>query len=405
MKERFGNICIGMISLVTILLGFLSPANATGSYQFTAIMIGTQTVGPFGINDAGQIVGGYDRQGIILNGSSYNMFNVPGTLGTTLTGINNSGEVVGIYNPAGALSSNSTFLLSNNTFTPITMAGAGIIGAYGINNLGQVVGSFSAGYSGDSSGERGFIYSGGNFTYISPFGMAFRGINDKGQICGEAVGLNAAWTGFLYSGGVFTYFNVPNAYSTAPQGINNLGQIVGYYDDSTGLQHGFLRNSDGTFITIDGPDGIITTLNGINNLGQIVGWTDSKGFVATPTAITVTIDIRPWSKLNPINYKSRGVLPVAILSTDDFDAPNKVDQNSLTFGAAGDEKSLAFCNRRPKDIARDGSKDDLVCHFFIEVAGFECGDTEGILKGKTMDGVAIEGKDLVKIINCKKTTH
>jgi hypothetical protein len=117
--------------------------------------------------------------------------------------------------------------------------------------------------------------------------------------------------------------------------------------------------------------------------------------------INIDIDIRPWSKRNPINYKGHGILPVAILSTEDFDAPSQVDQKSLTFGATGNEKSLAFCNRRPKDVSRDGSRDDLICHFYIEIAGFKCGDTEGILKGKTVSGISIEGEDLVRILNCK----
>jgi hypothetical protein len=121
----------------------------------------------------------------------------------------------------------------------------------------------------------------------------------------------------------------------------------------------------------------------------------------SPATIPITIDIRPWSKRNPVNYKGHGILPVAILSNDDFDAPSQVDQNSLTFGATGDEKSLAFCNRKPRNVRRDGSKDDLVCYFYVEVAGFKCGETKGILKGMTTSGIPIEGEDLVRIINCK----
>ena len=53
-----------------------------------------------------------------------------------------------------------------------------------------------------------------------------------------------------------------------------------------------------------------------------------SGNVGTPVSMAeVTIDIRPWSKRNPINYKKgHGILPVAILSTEDFDAPSQVDQ-------------------------------------------------------------------------------
>jgi hypothetical protein len=128
-----------------------------------------------------------------------------------------------------------------------------------------------------------------------------------------------------------------------------------------------------------------------------------SGNVGTPVSMAeVAIDIRPWSKRNPINYKKgHGILPVAILSTEDFDAPSRVDKDSLTFGATGNEQSLAFCDHKPKGRKRGGLKDDLVCYFYVDVAEFSCGDTMGILKGKTLDGIVIEGKDLVRIIHCK----
>lgn len=37
----------------------------------------------------------------------------------------------------------------------------------------------------------------------------------------------------------------------------------------------------------------------------------------------------------------------------------------------------------------------------VRLAGFQCGDTEGILKAKMIDGTPIEGKDSVIIIPCK----
>ena len=116
---------------------------------------------------------------------------------------------------------------------------------------------------------------------------------------------------------------------------------------------------------------------------------------------TVAIDIKPGSYPNSINPKSKGKIPVAILSTKDFNAPKMVDRDSLTFGSTGDESSLAFCNPKGEDINRDRLK-DLVCHFYTEDTGFLCGDTEGILKGKTKDGTPIEGRDSVRINPCKK---
>ncbi len=43
------------------------------------------------------------------------------------------------------------------------------------------------------------------------------------------------------------------ASSTVPTAINASGEVVGYYDDSTGV-HGFIDDK-GTFITIDPPGG------------------------------------------------------------------------------------------------------------------------------------------------------
>ena len=111
----------------------------------------------------------------------------------------------------------------------------------------------------------------------------------------------------------------------------------------------------------------------------------------------VTIDIKPGSQTNPINIKSRGNIPVAILSTPDFNAPAMVNKTSLTFGKTGDEQSLAFCNKRGQDVNGDRLL-DLVCHFKTRLTGFQLGDTEGILKGLTVDGISIEGRDAVRIV-------
>jgi hypothetical protein len=109
----------------------------------------------------------------------------------------------------------------------------------------------------------------------------------------------------------------------------------------------------------------------------------------------VDIDIKPGSETNPINTRSKGKIPVAILSTVDFAAPSMVDTISLTFGKTGDEVSLALCNN--EDINADGLA-DLMCHFYTQFTGFQVGDTEGILKGQTIDGIPIEGFDSVNIL-------
>lgn len=54
-------------------------------------------------------------------------------------------------------------------------------------------------------------------------------------------------------------FNAPGAGSgpgqgTTPEGISPLGIVYGYYIDSNGVAHGFLRNWNGNFTTFDDPE-------------------------------------------------------------------------------------------------------------------------------------------------------
>ena len=136
--------------------------------------------------------------------------------------------------------------------------------------------------------------------------------------------------------------------------------------------------------------------------GYAVGAASSADIIegCGPSVIEVTIDIKPGSDPNSINPKSKGKIPVAILSTPDFDAPSEVRRDSLTFGPTGDKESLAFCSPSPDDVNDDGLY-DLVCHFYTQSAEFECGDEWGYLKGQTVDGVLIEGSDSVRIVPCK----
>ncbi len=120
-----------------------------------------------------------------------------------------------------------------------------------------------------------------------------------------------------------------------------------------------------------------------------------------PTTTEVDIDIKPYSFPNSINMKNEGRIPVAILSSPTFNAPSLIDTTSLTFGRTGDENSLAFCNKSPKDINGDGLK-DLICHFTTKLTGFQVGDVEGILKGKTVTGINFMASDSVRIVHNTK---
>jgi probable HAF family extracellular repeat protein len=87
----------------------------------------------------------------------------------------------------------------------------------------------------------------------------------------------------------FTTLDVPGASSTVARGINDAGQVVGFFSDGSGT-HGFLLDAQG-FTPIDVRGASSTEGRGINTDGQIVGdFTDSGG----STAFGYWWDLHPY---------------------------------------------------------------------------------------------------------------
>lgn len=112
------------------------------------------------------------------------------------------------------------------------------------------------------------------------FGCTFA-INQWGAVVGTYLDATNVYHGFVRSPqGQFTTFEVPgadttpNSYNgTVAQGINDLGEIVGYYADTSGIAHGFLRSSWGTFMTFDVPGAAYGSIPVFINLeGAVVGY-------------------------------------------------------------------------------------------------------------------------------------
>lgn len=138
------------------------------------------------------------------------------------------------------------------------------------------------------------------------------------------------------------------------------------------------------------------------NLGQSEVMLLRYTLTREPPVLTVSIDIKPGSFPNSIQPGSEGNIPVAILSSAEFNAPKWVDPNSLTFGRTGDEKSLQLGKVHPEDVNGDGLL-DFVCHFDTPKTGFQVGDLRGILKGKLLSGRLFVGIDSVRILEKKQT--
>ncbi len=212
---------------------------------------------------------------------TYSLLNDPlAVSGTTHpTGINNKGQVLGSYTALDGVQ--QTFLYSggqDGTYSDVTInvpVGQSLLSANGINDKDAIVGDT---FSVTNGNDVAFIYNHGSYVEISDplaFNTFAYGINDRNQVVGGYETAAGQYHGYLYEHGVYKPIDDPLAGNivgtgTTADGINNKGQIVGYYTDANFQSHGFLF-SGGHYTTIDDPLGSQTVLFGINDTGQIVG--------------------------------------------------------------------------------------------------------------------------------------
>jgi probable HAF family extracellular repeat protein len=265
--------------------------------------------GANGINDSGTIVGSGALDANHDTGWEYNgtfsLVGVAGAQDSDVNGINDSGEIAGFYSPERS-TPRYGFIDNGGTYSQINVP-PGTSTTANINDNGVVVGgSYLHTTSGITPIYTGFIDDHGTITYLNAPGTLTSngytyayGINDSGEVVGsyETSYSSSQQHGFLYQNGTYTTIDDPNAGSggTYATGINNSGIIVGNYSDSSGLSHGFV-DINGTFTTVDDPLGAKgTQINGINNAGQIVGdYFDSNnvehGFVASLNGVSTAED-------------------------------------------------------------------------------------------------------------------
>ena len=101
-----------------------------------------------------------------------------------------------------------------------------------------------------------------------------------------AIGVPAARAG----GYSFTNFDGPPDFTmgTTVDGINNLGQAVGFSTAANGAFNNFIRNTDGTFTPLTFTGSAEAMANGVNSGGQVVGGLGQFAFFLTNGGMTVT---------------------------------------------------------------------------------------------------------------------
>jgi hypothetical protein len=121
-----------------------------------------------------------------------------------------------------------------------------------------------------------------------------QGINNLGEVVGYYGDVNSVFHGFVRSpDGRITDFDVPTTCTrtasppedcafngTFPSTVNLLGTVVGAYFGEDGNSHGFLREADGAVRKLDAPgSGYFTFPTAINDFGRVTGIVYDPSFV------------------------------------------------------------------------------------------------------------------------------
>jgi probable HAF family extracellular repeat protein len=213
-----------------------------------------------------------------------------GTIGgyySTASDLNQAGQVVGQAGTADGLG--QAFLWENGTMIDLGTLG-GNSGASGINDLGQVVGSFLAGDTSyhaflvtpqggmwfqddDLDGRNDFMIDLGTLNGSDSSWAA--DINNAGQVVGASADQTFLWDA---ANGMIDLGTPMGFTSNQPSGINELGQVTGvawYYDDLSAWHSSAFLWDAANGMTVLGADSWATDLN---DAGQVVG----DAFLWTP---------------------------------------------------------------------------------------------------------------------------
>jgi probable HAF family extracellular repeat protein len=271
-----------------------------------------------------------------------------GTLGGTYSfgyAINNNTEVVGA-SPIADNGRRRAFIYSDGLMTNLGVLDGCESWAYGINDSGEVVGQVLT-FQDNPNGEmRAFIHRDGVMTYLDnlvPPGSGWKlrnafAINNNGWIVGTGHNPDGQGNAFLLVAEPVTTPPVADAdgpYSIYVDDVLTLDASGSIDDDNDIVSYMWDLDDNNSFETDAGGQAVFDVNYAyLQSLGLLVNYThtihlkvtDSEGqsdvadstlIIVPKPAIEVAVDIKPGSCPNPVNVKSSGVLPVAILGAED----------------------------------------------------------------------------------------
>ena len=230
---------------------------------------------------------------LVAQTSTFVSFDAPGAAGqgTFAVGINRSGVVAGFYTD----SSNAFHGFvreANGVINEVVVPGLTSIKVSGINDAGQVVGSGNL--TAKPFTAKGFVVNGDGtsttFSVVGAGGFFANGINNQGEVTGYYSGSDNRVHSYIRdASGKITTFDNPEATKATGNGtfawaINDRGQAAGFYnsDANTGVNRAFVRDRFGKFTNFDvSPAGgaIEIGIGGISASGEVVGQYFGSDFI------------------------------------------------------------------------------------------------------------------------------
>jgi hypothetical protein len=261
-----------------------------------------------GVNDSGVAVGFWtdangDNHGYLVNVNTGTFSSVtdPNAPSSSLTAaaINSGGGIAGFYtNPANG--NTDGFLESGGAFIDLSVPGASSTMAFGVNDNGEVVGTYTAG-SGSSAAMHGFSWTlGGGFQSIDdPHGMGtttINGVNDAGDLVGFYVDSAGHTDGMLAA----PKATVAAALTPMPQGTVTVGRDSSGAVDAAISAFGLTPGSSHTVALVNGAGGVVASFGTLtaNSAGNAQATLDSGYTFTTGTWYVV---IRNGTASDPVS--------------------------------------------------------------------------------------------------------
>lgn len=178
-------------------------------------------------------------------------------------GINDKGQIVGSFRDANNLPHG--FLFYDNVLLDLGTFEGTFGHASAINDSGSITGWAKYG-----DVQKGFIYQNGETQIINGLSTitSFRGINDNNVIVG--LHSRSGYKAITYKNGTITELtNLPLGQHTYANDINNNNQILGFTNNGGIITNFIYENENISILNVD--FGLYSMVHGINDLGHIVG--------------------------------------------------------------------------------------------------------------------------------------